>query len=225
MRFDLSMAPKSVQASAEGCGGYKIQCITDGTGPVEIIVSDFIGGEDASTVDVQQVLMENKSRPVNVKINSMGGSAYHGMEMMNAFQEHGNVTGIITGIAFSAAAMAMMGTKRLVMYERSDFGIHRAGLITMGNIDAMRGAAEWLENVDKHQVAAYREKTGASQEKVEAWMMGTDDGTVFSASEALKAGFADEVISSKKSTKATGVAAQYRDQMAAKMRMMKSMVK
>ena len=152
----------------------------------------FGGGIAAETV--KGFLSANQGVEVVARFNSLGGDAFEGLVMHNAIAEHGNVTAIIDGIAFSAASIAAAGANRLVMQEASTFGIHRSWTGAAGNIHALAATIEWLDSVDEHQISIFTARTGRSRDEVVAWLEGTDDGTVFSAAEALAAGFADEVI-------------------------------
>ena len=193
--FNLKAAPRAIVKAAEESATLCIRAMEGETPELMImddIGEDFTGG--ISAISVKEFLSNHKGSEVKARFNSFGGSAYEGVVMHNAFQEHGNVTAIVDGIAYSAASIAASGAKRLVMQEASDFGIHYSWTIAAGNAQNLRGAIEWLDSVDEKQIAVFMNRTGKDRETIEAWMKGTDDGTIFSANEALEAGFADEVI-------------------------------
>lgn len=218
-RFDIKATPQTV-VEASQAEGFSIRCMDAGDGPAELMIMDDIGkdpwGDGIAASDVVSFLSSNKGKPVNVKINSFGGSAYEGLVMYNAFLEHdAEITATIQGIAFSAATMPAMGADKLIMSAQSDFGIHRAWTVAGGNQNQLKGVLEWLASVDNHLLDVYEDKTGASREQIENWMDGTDDGTVFNATEALENGFADEVLPSKskrQSSKAVSTIANRRRQ-------------
>ena len=201
--FDLKNTPHPI---VKASSGKTIKIVAMAETP-ELMIMDDIGGDmfgdgiDAS--EVKAFLSKHRSTEVVARFNSFGGDAFQGLVMHNAFQEHGNVKAIVDGIAFSAASTAAMGAKTLVMNEASSFGVHRAWTLAMGNQKEMQAAIEWLDQVDQHMIAIIQNRTGAKLEQVEAWVDGTDDGTIFSAQEALDAGFADEIIPLKKQREAT----------------------
>jgi ATP-dependent Clp protease protease subunit len=200
--YNLNRTPKAV-IEASKAEAFQIQCNdSDGTKPAELLIMDEIGkdffGDGIGASDVVGFLANNQSKPVNVKINSFGGSFYDGLVMYNAFLQHdADITATIQGIAFSAATLPAMGATRLVMSAQSDFGIHRAWTLAAGNQNELRATVEWLESVDQHLIDVYQAKSKQTQGQIDTWLDGTDDGTVFNASQAVEMGFADEVLERK----------------------------
>ena len=195
--FNLSKTPNVIKLAAEHSPQMKIVCV-DGDVP-EMMVMDYIGedgwGGGVPASEVIAFSRKHKGKDISVRFNSLGGSAFEGIVMHNALQEHdGKVTAYIDGVAFSAASFAAVGAGRIVMQAASSFGIHRAGTIAIGNAKTFRGVTEWLDAIDAHQVSIFANKTGKDEATVNSWLDGTDDGTLFSADEALAVGFADEVI-------------------------------
>ncbi len=138
-----------------------------------------------------------------MRINSPGGLVYDGLVIYNALSTHGpQVTVTIEGLAYSAASFIAMAGDTIKMHEASDLGIHRAHGVSVGNSKTMLAVADWLDTIDEHLVDIYTARTGAEPAQVEAWMDGTDDGTLFSAKDAKKYGFADEIIPLAKKKKA-----------------------
>ena len=165
----------------------------------ELRIMDFIGedmfGTGVSAVSVLDYLQDHKGEPVTARINSQGGDVFEGLAMYNAFLEHGNVTAVIDGLAFSAAAILCMGAKSVQMKKASNFGIHRAWTVAGGNSVALRGVIEWLDVIDSHQMEIFGEKTGLGTDDVKHYLNGSaNDGTVWAAADAVKVGFADKVI-------------------------------
>lgn len=161
---------------------------------------DWFTGEPVgiSTSAVKEFLADNRGKDVKLYINSEGGRGYEGISMYNALGSHdGNVTAIIDGLAFSAASVVAMAADKIVMYEASDIGIHRAWGIAIGNQKDMVDHAAWLNNLDEHMLGIYSDRTGKDRKQVEEWMDGVSDGTLFSAKEAVEHGFADEMIPNK----------------------------
>tara|TARA_A100001391_G_scaffold205094_1_gene203447 strand:+ start:499 stop:1212 length:714 start_codon:yes stop_codon:yes gene_type:complete len=168
----------------------------------ELLIMDQIGedsyGDGVSAESVVNFLRINRTKPINVRINSPGGLVYEGLVIMNALASHdATVTVTIEGLAYSAASFIAMAGDTVRMYKASDFGIHRASIIAMGNRKEIQSVRDWLNTIDNHLVDIYQAKTGQPRKKIIDWLDGVSDGTVFSADEALKAGFCDEVIDPK----------------------------
>lgn len=165
---------------------------------VEILIHDTIGDEiDGITASqVRSVLKANEGKPVNLVVNSPGGLVYDGLQIYNSLASHtGKVTATIEGLAYSAASFVVMAADRIRMYEASDIGIHRAWGFAMGNVKVMKDTAEWLSNIDNHLIEIYSKRTGMDKSKVEGYLDGSVDGTLFPAKKAVELGFADEVVS------------------------------
>jgi ATP-dependent Clp protease protease subunit len=164
----------------------------------ELLITEEIGqdffGEGLAPKDVVGFLNANPGN-IHVRLNSPGGYVYDGMQIYNALAQHkGTVTVTVEGLAHSAASLVAMAGDVIRMHEASDLGIHRAWAGAIGNSKTMRGLAEWLEKIDSHLATVYSARSGQPKEQIEQWLDGTDDGTIFTADEAVAAGFADEVI-------------------------------
>lgn len=178
---------------------FRVFVNKDSDGPIELLIMDDIGenwyGEGISAKSVVGFVNEHRGQDFNVRINSPGGLVYDGLVIYNALANHdGNVTVTIEGLAFSAASFIAMAGDTIRMHEASDIGIHRALAGVAGNAKAIRGVAEWLDNIDEHLLDIYSSRTNADRSQIEAWLDGTDDGTLFSAKDAVEHGFADELI-------------------------------
>lgn len=168
--------------------------------PAEIALYGEIGNpwEASDARSVSAFLRANKGKPVNVRINSMGGLAYDGITIHNALVAHdGEVVTTIEGMAGSAASIIAMGGSLVQIYENAHLFIHRAQMIAIGNADAMREAIEWLEKVDDAIARTYKAKTGKAYDKIMEMMRGKADGTMMTAREAVDMKFADKIVSLK----------------------------
>lgn len=180
-----------------------------GDDPAEIVLYGEVGNpyEAMDARSVGQFLRSNKGRPINVRINSPGGLAYDGITIHNALLAHdGPVTTVIEGMAGSAASIIAMAGNPVQMYENANLFVHRASLIAVGNVDMMNEAADWLNKLDEAIAKTYKTKTGASMDKIRSAMKGKVDGTVFTASEALKGKWIDEVLTGRGAKAAAPIA-------------------
>ena len=182
--------------------------------PAEIEVYGQIGDpfEACDARSITAFLRANKGNAINVRINSPGGLAYDGITIHNALLAHdGPVTCVIDGMAGSAASVIAMAGMPLKMYENAQLFVHRASVIAIGNVDMMAEASDWLNKIDDAIARTYKAKTGKAMDKIMSIMKGKVDGTVFTAREAMAAGFVDEVLSLKNG-KPSAIAPDFRDE-------------
>ncbi|QDV86927.1 head maturation protease, ClpP-related [Stieleria magnilauensis] len=200
-------APKAIVDANDGSDFKVFVNKGEGDEPAELLIFDQIGedwfGEGVSAKSVSSFLAGQKGKPVNVRINSFGGDVYDGFVIHNALASHdGEVTITVEGIAFSAASYIALAGDKLQMYKASDLGVHRASTLAWGNEAEMESVGDWLRTIDSHLVDIYKDKTGREESEIRGWLVGKSDGTVFSATEAVEIGLADELIDPKADSKA-----------------------
>lgn len=198
-RIELSLSPRAQEAASQNGFTVGVRNAKDGE-PAEIVLYGEIGApwEATDARSVGQFLRDNRSRPVNVRINSPGGLAYDGITIHNALVSHdGKVTTIIEGMAGSAASIIAMAGNPVQIWENANLFIHRASVIAIGNEAVMEEAADWLRKIDESIARTYKAKTGKAMDKIMDWMRGKVDGTIFSAKEAVDNKFCDEIIKPK----------------------------
>lgn len=129
---------------------------------------------------------------INLYINSPGGSVFEASAIYNILKNHkAKVVAYIMGLAASAASYISMAADEVIMPTNSIMMVHkpligRAG----GNATDFRKLANTLDTIEESLVAAYREKTGLSEEKIKTML---EDETWLTASEAKLLGFCDIV--------------------------------
>lgn len=64
-------------------------------------------------------LDKNKEKPLDVMICSPGGSVADGLEVYQAFRDHGNIHAHIVGMTASIATVIAMGAKQVTMVKDS----------------------------------------------------------------------------------------------------------
>ena len=163
-----------------------------GTG-AEVAIYDEIG---AYGVSAKGFLAElgalPEGTPVDLRLNSPGGSVFDAVAIHNALQRHeGTVTVWIDGIAASAASYVAMAGDEIVMPENAFLMIHDPAGLVMGTAEDMRAMAEALDKVKGSLVSGYAAKSGRTPEEVSALRAAE---TWFDASDAVAQGFADRLI-------------------------------
>jgi ATP-dependent Clp protease protease subunit len=141
-----------------------------------------------------EALVSTKAKRINLRINSPGGDVFEARAMVTALREARaqgrEVVAYVDGLAASAASYLALGAGRVVMADGAFYMVHKAWTMAIGNADDIRDQAAVLDKVDESIVDEYERKTGKPRDEIVAWMAAE---TWFSASEALAAGFVDEV--------------------------------
>jgi ATP-dependent protease ClpP protease subunit len=152
-------------------------------------ISGIIGEGQACAEPLRSFLAENAGT-VEVFVNSPGGIATEGAAMLAELERHGEVTVHIVGMAASAASLAAMGGKRILMHSAALFMIHDPSGFTFGPADQHRAAADTLDKMSDTYARAYARATGHSVDRIKAWMKAE---TWLTADEALELNLCDEI--------------------------------
>lgn len=143
-----------------------------------------------------QDALKDITEDVVIRLNSNGGDVFQGIEIYNYLKNHpSNITVEVTGVAASAATFIVAGADKAIMNTGTSFMIHEASSFAWGNKAELKKVLNALETIDDSIIAIYTEKTGQTTEQLNEWMEGEK---WFTAEEAVKYGFADEVKEKKK---------------------------
>jgi ATP-dependent Clp protease, protease subunit len=127
-----------------------------------------------------------------LEMNSYGGDVFLGIDICNTLRAHpGHVTAIVTGIAASAASIAIMGANTIKAYSNTQIMVHHAWTIVAGNAGELRKAADDLDSIGESVLASYTDRVDADQIKKLL-----DAETFLSAAKAKEIGLIDEIIES-----------------------------
>lgn len=174
---------------------WDIKALTNaqGSAVAEIRIYDEIGfwGTDAKTFVSQLDEAAASAAEVVVAINSPGGDVFDAFAIYNALRRYaGRVTARIDGVAASAASLVAMAGDRIVMPENAMLMIHNPWTVALGTASDLRATADSMDKARDGILAAYRNKSGKSDEELTAML---DAETWMTAAEAKEAGFADEI--------------------------------
>jgi ATP-dependent Clp protease, protease subunit len=147
-------------------------------------------GKGNCTAAAFRAFAANNPGPITVTINSSGGAAFEGSALLAEFERHGNVTTIGQGIVASAASLALMGGKEIVLHTDAAFMIHDPAASVFGTAEDHRGAAQTLDKLSDIYAKAYARASGNPIAKIKAWMAAE---TWLTASEALSLRFCDRI--------------------------------
>lgn len=176
--------------------GYQINKKKD---EQEIYIYDEIGSPGGLWgVDPEQFAkdLNELTGPVNIRINSPGGSVFGGMSIYNAIQSYDGTTNtIIDGLAASAASYIAMAGDTVKINQGAFIMIHEAWSLAAGNASDFRKEADLLDKIDSQIAGFYARKTGKDLSDILDVMK---DETWFTADEAMEFGLVDAVIEKSK---------------------------
>lgn len=158
---------------------------------------EFFGLEAVSAKSITDQFPEDINEDITLEVNSNGGLVTVGSEIYTALKNYeGHVTVEVTGMAASAASVAIMGADTVKMSPTAQIMIHKALLTrASGNSDDLEKAVNALKSSDQSIINAYVSKTGLSEEEIFEMMK---NETFMSANEAIEKGFADELMTFEK---------------------------
>ena len=153
---------------------------------------DWFGLEAVSAKFISDALPED-GEDIVLEVNSNGGLVTVGSDIYTMLKQYpGNVTAEVTGMAASAASVAIMAADTVVISPTAQMMIHKALLgYVSGNSDDLDKASNALKASDQGIVNAYVAKTGKSEDEVMELMR---NETYMSAQKAVELGFADEIM-------------------------------
>ena len=195
---------------------WDIRAMTNAQGAAvaEIRIYDEIGfwGTDAKTFIAQLDAAAASATEVIVAVNSPGGDVFDAFAIYNALRRHaGKVIARVDGVAASAAGLVVMAGDHVVMPENAMLMIHNPWTIALGSAADLRSTADMMDKARDGILAAYRRKSGQTDEDLTAMM---DAETWLTALEAQSLGFCDvieEPVRLAASTNAAGLLARFRN--------------
>lgn len=132
------------------------------------------------------------SGPITIWINSPGGDVFAAAQIYNMLMDYPHdVTVKIDALAASAASVIAMAGTKVLMSPVAMIMVHNPTTIAIGDSDEMQKAIDMLSEVKESIMNAYEIKTGISRHKISQLM---DAETWMNAKEAVKLGFADEIL-------------------------------
>lgn len=174
----------------------EVKAADSGEDPATISILDVIGqdwmGNGVTASRISAILRNIGKRDVVVNINSPGGDYFEGLAIYNILREHpAQVTVKILGVAASAASVIAMAGDQVQIARAGFLMIHNTWIIAMGDRNALREAADWLEPFDQVAVDVYAARTGLDPKAVGKML---DRETWIGGAEAVEKKFADEFL-------------------------------
>jgi len=136
---------------------------------------------DGITAEQVKAQLDKCQGPLNVYINSAGGSVFEGVTIYNQLKRYpGPVTCYVDGVAASIASVIAMAGSRLVMSKASFLMVHEAHAVVPGTAGDLEKAAADLRKITDMIRGVYVAKTGLPEADVaqlmaaETWMLAED---------------------------------------------------
>ena len=132
-------------------------------------------GYDVEARDVVEWLDAHKDDPVELHINSPGGSVFEAIAIRTAILAHKNLTIVVDALAASAAAIISLCGKPLKMADYSRLMLHSASSYASGNKKQMQEEIAMLESIDNDLASMIADKFGKEKDEIlAAYFDGTD---------------------------------------------------
>lgn len=158
-------------------------------------IYDWFEYDSTCPNDIQKVIDTlEPGEELQVNVNSGGGAVSTGQEIFSMLSRLENTTAIVDSEACSAASVAIMGAKKVIMSPVGMIMIHNAsvgGWGITGDKNDFEKVMNELTETDKAIAAAYVHKTGRSEREILNLM---NKETWLTANKAIELGFADEVM-------------------------------
>ena len=159
----------------------------------DVIGADMFGDGITASAVSDAIAQAGEHDCINLRINSPGGDAFEGVAIYNLLKNNGKPVQVnVDGLAASAASIVAMSGDKICMGTGSMMMIHPAQGMAMGDAKAVREFADTLDQVSASIADIYVERTKNSKKAVTEMM---NAETWMSSKEAVKNGFATEVVS------------------------------
>lgn len=156
-----------------------------------VYIYDEISWFGLSAEQLVKDINDLTAKTIHIRFNSPGGSVFDGTAVFNAIKQHKSKTVThIDGLAASIASVIALASDEVRMAENAFLMIHDPWSIVIGNADAMREEADWLEKVGGVIAKTYMDKSGKEEEEILELM---NDETWMTADEAKELGFIDKI--------------------------------
>ncbi|GGA84647.1 hypothetical protein GCM10008015_26780 [Flavobacterium palustre] len=179
---------------------YPLQITAEAKGTTaEIRISGVIHQWQNSAAEFKKQIdgiIASGIKDVTLYINTPGGSVFEANEIANEIKRFsGTVTGYGGALVASAGSYLALICDTFEMAENGQYMYHKPMGMISGNEDAIESNLKLLKNLTKQYRTAYAEKTGLSEDEIEAkWSKGD---VWLSAKEAMEQGFITSVSSKK----------------------------
>lgn len=158
----------------------------------------YFGIECVSPKKIRDILATNSGEEIILEINSAGGDVIAASEIYTLLRSHdGETVSEVVGLAASAASVIASGCQIVKISPTAHIMIHNASVAANGNKEELDKLSNLLRGIDESIINAYEFKTGLARDEIANLM---EQDKWFNAEEAVKYGFANEVMFEDKLT-------------------------
>lgn len=156
---------------------------------------DYLGVAAFSPSTVRTAIENTpEGEPLEVEINSGGGSVFAGFEIYSLlYSAPCDTVAIVQSLAGSAASTIMAGCKRVLMSPVAQVMIHLPSSCAEGNQDVMTQEAKVLESITQSIINGYLSRCGAKCDRKELERLMRAESWL-TAQEAVALGLADGIL-------------------------------
>ena len=159
--------------------------------PYELYLYEEIGDFGTNASGFIAGIKAAGKQPIELRINSPGGSVFDGYAIFNALKRHEpGVTVFVDGLAASIASYIAMAGNMVFMADNAMLMIHLPYSGGGGTADEMRKDAAVLDKITNSLVDAYVSRTGIPDTEIRKML---DEETWMDAKQALAFGFVDGI--------------------------------
>lgn len=137
----------------------------------------FVGYDITNEMLLSQ-LPEDKTEPVRIFVDSIGGDAFEGFSIFNTLDKRSNVTVEIGARAFSAASYWPFAAETVIVNRNSTWMAHNSRTFAYGDRNELKRRVGFLEGIDNIIADTYSGRLEMSKKKVmdlmdaEFWLFG-----------------------------------------------------
>ena len=157
-----------VEAVADEVGStYTEATVVDGRLQIDIsgVIAEYIGfdgeplpGTYGSTALKRDLANADNNTPIDVYVNSPGGSLFEGINIMNKLGRR-DTTVYVDGISASAASILTMSANEIIAGPGTSVLIHKTRIGVYGTADDFANVIEFMEKADNQIAKIYSERT------------------------------------------------------------------
>ena len=189
----LSFSMRTTPPKDADADWFRIVKAKKGETATKVYIYDEIGFWGTNAKDFAAWVDEIDTEEIHLHINSPGGSVFDGLAIYNTLKNHdAKVTGIVDGMAASAASFILQAADTRQMSRSAQVMIHDAKAFAGGNAKQMRQAADLLDRVSNSIADIYALRSDVkTAEEFRSVMQAGDQW--YNGNEAIDEGLVDEV--------------------------------
>ncbi len=148
-------------------------------------------GEEVRAADTIAKIQAEKGKTIDVNIMSIGGDVREGLAIYDSLREAAangqEIKTFALGMTASIASIIFMAGDEREVSDNAEIMVHNASVDMCGNKHELKGAIEFLDDIDDKLINIYTDRTDLSDNEVSALL---DQETFMTADEAVNKGFA-----------------------------------